>query len=68
MSTLRNEKMVSETQLKAIAKYKKKAIKKYLIELNKTTDADMIAYLDAQSNKQGLIKQLIREHMNKGSE
>lgn len=68
MNTSHRRKMVSDAQMKAIAKYKKKAVKKYLIELNRSTDADLIEFLDAQSNKQGLIKQLLREHMEKGSE
>jgi len=31
------------------------------LKLNKTTDADIIAWLEAQATKQGAIKQLIRE-------
>ena len=33
------------------------------INLNHNTDADILAYLQTVSNKQGLIKQLIRSHM-----
>ena len=59
---------MTEAQRKAQAKFKKTGTKRYLLEFNRNNDADVIAYLDAQSNRQGLIKQLIREHMNKGSE
>ena len=34
------------------------------INLNHKTDADIIAYLQTVPNKQGLIKELIRLHMN----
>ena len=31
------------------------------VKLNKTTDADIIEFLEASGNKQGTIKNLIRE-------
>lgn len=36
------------------------------IKLNKNTDADIIEYLEKSGNKQGLVKELIREEIRKG--
>lgn len=36
------------------------------LKLNRKTDADLIALLDAAENKQGLIKQLLREYIKRG--
>lgn len=33
------------------------------LKLNRRTDADILALLDSVDNKQGLIKQLLREYM-----
>lgn len=33
------------------------------LKLNRKTDADILALLDATENKQGLIKQLLREYI-----
>lgn len=38
------------------------------IKLNKKTDADILGHLDQQDNKQGYVKQLIRDDIKKGSE
>ena len=34
------------------------------VNLNNKTDADILAYLNTVSNKQGLIKELLRNHMS----
>ena len=34
------------------------------VRLNNKTDADILAYLDTVPNKQGLIKELLRNHMS----
>lgn len=47
--------------LEAINRYQKKNVIQLNIRLNKKTDADIIAALESVSNKQGLIKSLIRE-------
>lgn len=47
--------------LEAINRYQKKNVIQLNIRLNKKTDADIIAALESVSNKQGLIKALIRE-------
>lgn len=36
------------------------------LKLNNKTDADIIEYLNKTDNKQGAIKQLIREEIEKG--
>lgn len=46
-------------------RYKAKNIKQVKIELNIKTDADIIEKLDNVSNKQGYIKQLIRDDISK---
>lgn len=47
--------------LEAINRYQKKNVIQLNIRLNKKTDADIISALESVSNKQGLIKALIRE-------
>lgn len=46
--------------LEAINRYQKKNVIQLNIRLNKKTDADIIAALEAAGNKQGYIKELIR--------
>lgn len=46
------------------AKSNKKNCKTYLLKLTKSTDADIIAFLDGLDNKQGYIKELIRKELN----
>lgn len=53
--------MVSEAQKKASAKYNSAMIKQLKLNLNKKTDIDIIRILEAKSNKQGYIKDLIRK-------
>ena len=45
----------------AQTRYKKKAVKVITLALNKGTDADILNKLDSVPNKQGYIKQLIRQ-------
>ena len=46
-------------------KYQKTGMKQYGFRFVKTTDADIIERLDAQENKLGYIKRLIREDMER---
>lgn len=55
--------MVTEAQKKASAKYHKEHLKVINVRFNKTTDADIIEYLDMIDNRQGYIKELIRKDM-----
>lgn len=45
-------------------KYDKAHCKGFYMKLNKKTDADIIAVLEAEPNKQGYIKGLIRRNKN----
>ena len=53
--------MSTEAQRQAIKKYDKENTVFVGLKLNLRTDAVIIAQLDAQENKQGYIKQLIRD-------
>ena len=59
--------MYSEAQKRATMKWKKKAVKRYEINLNKETDADIIEYLEGK-NVQGEFKRLMRAEMRKKDE
>ena len=48
---------------KAATKYNQSNVKQVKLNLNRKTDADIIEVLEKQDNIQGLIKQLIRNHM-----
>lgn len=52
-------------QAKYILEYNKEHTQRVAIKLNKKTDADILAWLELQSNKQGYIKQLIRDDMGR---
>lgn len=49
-----------ETQRKAQDAWSKKNTKGLYLKLNKSTDADIISWLSGIPNKQGYIKELIR--------
>lgn len=51
-------------RVKASVKYNAKNVKQIKLNLNKKTDADIIAALDAAPNMQGYIKELIRRDLN----
>lgn len=46
-------------------KYNKNNIKRVVVNLNQKTDADILNKLDSISNKQGYIKNLIRQDIAK---
>lgn len=48
-------------QVTASMKWNEKNIKQIKLNLNRKTDADIIARLEGIGNKQGYIKELIRE-------
>lgn len=52
----------SKAQIEAVARYDKQNTVSLHIKLNKKTDADLIQELETVESKQGLIKQLLREH------
>ena len=57
--------MIPESQKKAADKYQKQNIQQLIVKLNIKTDADIIRFLWSVSNKQGLIKRLLREEMER---
>ncbi|MDO5044795.1 MAG: hypothetical protein Q4E22_05835 [Coriobacteriia bacterium] len=59
--------MVSDAKKRANAKYDRKNMVQRIIKFS-PNEADILAHLDAQPNKAGYIKQLIRDDMNKNRE
>lgn len=55
--------MATKSQLRSWQKYDENNTKQIKLKLNLKTDADIIEALDKAPNKQGLIKQLIREYI-----
>ena len=45
--------------------YEKKAIRRYVLKINKNTDQDIIAVLESTDNVQGYLKDLIRADIAK---
>lgn len=56
---------VSDAQKRANAKYEREKTRSIKIKLTISTDADILAKLDAVGNKQGYIKALIRADISK---
>jgi len=56
----------SEAQKRASRKYDQHNTKVVTLKLNKTTDADILEQLERSENKQGYIKQLIRNDIMGG--
>lgn len=52
-----------EARNKAQAKYNKANTTQITLRLNRNTEADIIEHLQAQPNKQGYLKALIRKDM-----
>lgn len=55
--------MASKAQARAQAKYDKNNTKQVILKLNINSDADILAKLSDASNKQGYIKELVRNDM-----
>lgn len=51
---------MKNSQSEASARYNAKNVKQIKLNLNRKTDADIIARLEGIGNKQGYIKELIR--------
>ena len=58
--------MANKSAIAAVARYDAKYTKQFKMKLNLKTDADIIEWLDNQPNKQGKIKELIREDIKRG--
>lgn len=59
------EDMQTEAMKRAKAKYAAKNVKQIKLNLNIKTDADILEWLDKIDNRQGYIKQLIREDIKR---
>lgn len=57
--------MTSYAQIKASRKYDKENTVQFNLKLNLNTDKDIIEKLNTVESKQGYIKNLIREDINK---
>lgn len=55
--------ITKQARVRASIKYNEANTKQVKMNLNKKTDADIIAYLDSLPNVQGYIKNLIRKDM-----
>lgn len=55
----------SEAQIKASNKYIKENLKEFKLKINKVTEPELLAWVEAQANKQGYIKSLILADMEK---
>lgn len=58
--------MVSEAQKKAAAKYNREKMVQRVVRFS-PNERDLLAHLDAQPNKAGYLKALIRADMEKGA-
>lgn len=57
--------MATEAQIKAQKKYDAENTRQVHLKLNKRTDSDVLGRLDAVPSKQGYIKRLIREDLER---
>lgn len=57
--------MQTEAMKRTKAKYAAKNVKQIKLNLNIKTDADILEWLDKIDNRQGYIKQLIREDIKR---
>ncbi len=55
----------TDAQKRAIDKYQKANIKRYVLKVNKNTEQDIIEFLDGLKSFNGEIKRMIREEMKK---
>jgi hypothetical protein len=60
--------MASEALKKAIAKYDAANTVQVKLKLNRVTDADILERLEEVGNRQGYIKRLIREDLERRNE
>lgn len=57
---------MSEAQKKASAKYDRSHTRQIMLKLNLKTDSDILAKLESVKNKQGYVKNLIRNDLKEG--
>lgn len=57
--------MVTTAQVEATKKYIKNHTRRFTLQCNKETDADVIEYLESSGNYNKLLKAIIREYIQK---
>lgn len=60
--------MATDAQAKAQRRYDDKHTRQVHLKLNKRTDSDVLEMLDSVPSKQGYIKRLIREDLERKAE
>lgn len=60
--------MRSEAQKRADTRWQKENVSRLFVKLYKNTDEDILKFLEGIENKQGYIKQLIRDDMKRKGE
>lgn len=58
--------MATDAHRAANARYDRRNTRQIKLKLNTNTDADVLAWLDAQPNKQGAVRDLIRREIAEG--
>lgn len=48
-----------------VDQYQRENLVRVVVKLNRKTDADLLQWLDAQPNRQGYIKDLIRQDLHR---
>lgn len=56
---------MTERKLTPQERYDRNHIRRITLKLNITHDADILSWLDNQSNKQGAFKRLVREQIER---
>jgi hypothetical protein len=56
---------MTERRLTPQERYDRAHIRRITLKLNITHDADILSWLDSQANKQGAIKRLVREQIER---
>lgn len=57
--------MTTENKYGPQKKYEKENIVQVKLKLNKKTDTDLLEWLETLDNRQGTIKEILREYINK---
>lgn len=57
--------MATPAQVKATSKYIKDHTRRFTLQCNKETDADIIEFLDSAPNYTKLLKEIIRKEISK---
>lgn len=58
---MQTEEEKRKSHINSVKKYKRKAEKQYLLQVNLKTDMDIINKMESVPNKNGYIKKLIRD-------